>query len=49
MITVNIARSPEEAERQSKGEKISVVEEASMQDLGLDVGAALAEASDEEA
>jgi large subunit ribosomal protein L9 len=49
MITVNIARSPEEAERQSKGENISVVEEASMQDLGLDVGAALAEASDEEA
>jgi len=47
-ITINVARSPEEAERQAKGEKIAVVEETSMQDLGLDVGAALAEASGEE-
>jgi large subunit ribosomal protein L9 len=47
-ISINVARSPEEAQRQAKGEKLSVVEEASMQDLGLDVGAALAEASDEE-
>ncbi len=47
-ITVNVARSPEEAERQAKGEKIVIVQDASMQDLGLDVGAALAEASGEE-
>ncbi|HKH80519.1 MAG TPA: 50S ribosomal protein L9 [Methylovirgula sp.] len=47
-ITINVARSPEEAVRQAKGEKVTVAEEASMQDLGLDVGAALAEASGEE-
>lgn len=47
-ITVNVARSPEEAERQLKGESITVVETASMEDLGLEVGAALAEASGEE-
>lgn len=47
-VTVNVARSPEEAERQAKGEKIILVQDASMQDLGLDVGAALAEASGEE-
>jgi large subunit ribosomal protein L9 len=47
MITVNVARSPEEAERQAKGETLVVVQDASMQDLGLDVGAALAEANDE--
>jgi large subunit ribosomal protein L9 len=43
-ITINVARSPEEAERQAKGETIAVVEQTSMQDLGLEVGAALAEA-----
>lgn len=48
-ITVNVARSPEEAERQGKGEALTVVEETSMQDLGLEVGAALAEAGGEEA
>jgi large subunit ribosomal protein L9 len=46
-ITVNVARSPEEAERQAKGETITVVETASMEDLGLEVGAALAEAGGE--
>lgn len=47
-ITINVARSPEEAERQAKGEAINVVEQTSMQDLGLEVGAALAEAGGEE-
>ena len=48
-ITINVARSQEEAERQAKGEKINVVEAATMEDLGLEVGAALAEAGGEEA
>lgn len=43
-IMVNVARSAAEAERQAKGEEVNVVEEASMDDLGLEVGAALAEA-----
>jgi large subunit ribosomal protein L9 len=43
-VTVNVARSPEEAERQAKGEMIDVVEETTMDDLGLEVGAALADA-----
>jgi large subunit ribosomal protein L9 len=47
-ITINVARSPEEAERQAKGETITVVEETSIQDLGLEVGAALAEAGGDE-
>ena len=47
-ITVNVARTPEEAERQAKGEMITVVEEASIQDLGLEVGAALAETGGDE-
>jgi large subunit ribosomal protein L9 len=47
-IAINVARSPEEAERQSKGETLTVVEQTSMQDLGLEVGAALAEAGGEE-
>jgi large subunit ribosomal protein L9 len=42
-ITVNVARSPEEAERQAKGETLTVREETSLDDLGLEVGAALAE------
>jgi large subunit ribosomal protein L9 len=42
-ITINVARSPEEAERQEKGESINVVEETTMDDLGLEIGAALAE------
>src|SRR5580692_4908083 len=44
-VTINVARSPEQAERQSKGEDLTVREETSMDDLGLEVGAALAEAS----
>ena len=43
-ISVNVARSPQEAERQARGEEINVVEENTMDDLGLEVGAALAEA-----
>jgi large subunit ribosomal protein L9 len=42
-VTVNVARSPEEAERQARGEELVVREETSMADLGLEVGAALAE------
>ncbi|MGB8277797.1 MAG: 50S ribosomal protein L9 [Methylovirgula sp.] len=47
-ITINVARSPQEAERQAKGEAMNVVEETSMADLGLEVGAALAETAGEE-
>jgi large subunit ribosomal protein L9 len=43
-IIVNVARSPEQAERQAKGEDLSVRETTSMDDLGLEVGRALAEA-----
>lgn len=43
-ITVNVARSAAEAERQARGEAISAVEEATLDDLGLEVGAALADA-----
>lgn len=43
-ITVNVARSAEEAERQARGEAASVREEFNLDDLGLEVGAALAEA-----
>jgi large subunit ribosomal protein L9 len=43
-VTINVARSQEQAERQSKGEDLSVREESSMDDLGLEVGQALAEA-----
>jgi large subunit ribosomal protein L9 len=43
-VTVNVARSLEQAERQTKGEDLSVREESTMDDLGLEVGAALAEA-----
>jgi large subunit ribosomal protein L9 len=43
-VTINVARSPEQAERQSKGEDLSLREESSMDDLGLEVGQALAEA-----
>ncbi len=47
-ITINVARSPEEAERQAKGEAIAIEQEASIQDLGLEVGAALAEAGEQQ-
>ena len=41
-MTVNVARSNEEAERQAKGEELNDREEVSMDDLGLEIGAALA-------
>jgi large subunit ribosomal protein L9 len=44
-VTVNVARSPEEAERQSRGENIAASRERdNLDDLGLEIGAALAEA-----
>ncbi|MGO8800331.1 MAG: 50S ribosomal protein L9 [Roseiarcus sp.] len=43
-VTINVARSQEQAERQSKGEDLSVREETSMDELGLEVGQALAAA-----
>ena len=43
-VTINVARSAEEAERQAKGEELTVREETSLDDLGLEVGAALADA-----
>ncbi len=44
MITVNVARSPEEAEKQARGENVLVREQDNLDDLGLEVGAALADA-----
>ena len=43
-VTVNVARSAEEAERQARGEEILERDTHSIDDLGLEVGAALAEA-----
>jgi large subunit ribosomal protein L9 len=49
-VTINVARSPEEAERQARGEAVTTRDELDLDDLGLEVGAALAEAGgDEEA
>ena len=49
-VTVNVARSPEEAERQARGESVTTRDELDLDDLGLEVGAALADAAgDEEA
>ncbi|WP_112663610.1 50S ribosomal protein L9 [Microvirga flavescens] len=47
-VTINIARSPEEAERQARGESVTTREETNLDDLGLEVGAALADAGDVE-
>lgn len=43
-VTVNVARSPEEAERQARGENVLERAEDNLDDLGLEIGAALAEA-----
>jgi len=43
-VTLNVARSPEQAERQAKGEDLTQRETTTMDDLGLEVGRALAEA-----
>ncbi|KRE12822.1 50S ribosomal protein L9 [Bosea sp. Root483D1] len=47
-VTVNIARSAQEAERQAAGENVTAREEFDLDDLGLEVGAALAEAGDDD-
>ena len=48
-VTINVARSPEEAERQARGESvIAGREETNLDDLGLEEGAALAAAQGEE-
>jgi large subunit ribosomal protein L9 len=47
-VTINVARSPEEAERQARGEAVTTREETNLDDLGLEVGAALAEAGGDE-
>ena len=47
-VTINVARSPEEAERQARGESVTTREETNLDDLGLEVGAALAEAGGNE-
>ena len=46
-VTINVARSEQEAERQTRGEELDTREEMSMDDLGLEIGAALAEAAGE--
>ena len=45
-VTINIARSPEEAERQARGENVLERDELDLDELGLEVGAALAESGD---
>ena len=46
-ITVNVARSPEEAERQARGEAVIERDTFNLDDLGLEVGAALAESGED--
>ena len=46
-VTINVARSPEEAERQERGESVSTREELDLDELGLEVGAALVDAGEE--
>jgi large subunit ribosomal protein L9 len=43
-VTINVARSLEESERQARGENVLEREEDNLDDLGLEIGAALAEA-----
>ena len=42
-VKVNISRSAEEAERQARGEDVNAVERDTLDDLGLEVGAAMAD------
>jgi large subunit ribosomal protein L9 len=42
-VTVNVARSADEAERQARGEDVFAREELDLDELGLEVGAALEE------
>ncbi len=44
VVTINVARSADEAERQARGETVVTREETNLDDLGLEVGAALADA-----
>ena len=47
-VTINVARSPEEAERQARGESVlQGREENNLDDLGLEIGAALAESGED--
>jgi large subunit ribosomal protein L9 len=43
-VAINVARSVEEAERQARGENVLEREVDNLDDLGLEIGAALAEA-----
>lgn len=43
-VTINVARSEEESERQARGEDVTQREDDNIDDLGLEIGAALAEA-----
>lgn len=43
-VTINVARSADEAERQARGEAATQREETNLDDLGLEIGAALADA-----
>lgn len=45
-VTFNVARSPEEAERQARGESVTEREAFNLDDLGLEVGQALADAGE---
>jgi large subunit ribosomal protein L9 len=45
-VTINVARSPDEAERQARGETVTTRPETNLEDLGLEVGAALAEGAE---
>jgi large subunit ribosomal protein L9 len=47
-VTANVARSPDEAERQARGEAVITRDETDLDELGLEVGAALAEAGPQE-
>ncbi len=47
-VSVNVARSKEEAERQVRGEDVTAREAFDLDDLGLEVGAALAEAGEDD-
>ncbi|WP_342363023.1 50S ribosomal protein L9 [Terrarubrum flagellatum] len=43
-VTINVARSVDEAERQARGESVTTREETHLDELGLEIGAALADA-----
>ena len=45
-VKINVARSGEAAARQARGEDVNVIERDTLDDLGLEVGAALAEEGD---